>query len=167
MSPPPHRQRRALFLFFGIVFGSTWLLQLPAILGQHGWLAGPIDRYTPLVALGYFVPTIAALVLSRRALGGGGVRALLRPFGTWRVAPSWYLLALSHPAAILTVAMSLARLVAGSDLGNLLYPPTAPAQIAAMFVIPFTEQIPWRGFVYPHLERHYGPLGASLEHRTV
>jgi uncharacterized protein len=161
MSPPPHR-RRALLSFFAIVFGSTWVLQLPAILVQHGCLAGPSDRYMPLVVLGYFVPMIAALVQSRRALGGGGVRALLRPFGAWRIAPSWYLLALAHPAAILTVAMILARLVAGSSLGNVLYPPTAPAQTAAMFVIPFAEQIPWRGFAYPHLERRCGPLGASL-----
>jgi uncharacterized protein len=161
MSPPAHRPR-ALRLFVGIVFGSTWLLQLPAVLVQHGCLAGPIDRYTPLVVLGYFVPTVAALVLSRRDLGGGGVRALLRPFGTWRVAPSWYFLALSHPAAILTVAMILARLITGFNVGKLLYLPTAPAQIAAMLVIPLTEQVPWRGFAYPQLERRYGPLGASL-----
>jgi membrane protease YdiL (CAAX protease family) len=162
VSPPPHRERPALALFFGIVFGSTWLLQLPAILVQRGCLAAPIDRTTPLVVLGYFVPTIAALVLSRRAHGGAGVRALLRPFGAWRVAPGWYLLALAHPAAILTGAMVLARVVAGSHLGNVLNPPTAAAQIAAMVVIPFTEQIPWRGFAYPQVERRCGPLGASL-----
>jgi hypothetical protein len=34
--------------------------------------------------------------------------------------------------------------------------------MAAMIVIPFTEQIPWRGFAYPPLERRFGPFAASL-----
>ncbi len=162
MPPPPNRQRRVLPTFFAIVFGTTWLLQLPAILVQRGYLAGSIDRYVPLGVLGYFVPTIVALVLSRLDLGGEGVRPLLHRFGEWRVGPRWYLLALAHPAVILILGMPVARFVTGSHIGDTFYPPTAPAQIAAMIVIPFTEQIPWRGFVYPPLERRFGPLGASL-----
>jgi membrane protease YdiL (CAAX protease family) len=161
MPPSPDRNRRALVTFFAVVFGATWLLQLPAILVQRGYLAGPIDRYVPLVVLGYFVPAIAALVLSRRALGGRGVRALLQQFGARRLAPGWYLLAFTHAAAILIAGMSLARLLGGPHVGSPFYPPTA-AQIAAMVVIPFTEQIPWRGFAYPPIERRLGPLGASL-----
>jgi hypothetical protein len=141
MPPSTGRQRRALVTFIAVVFGATWLLQLPAILVQRGYLAGPIDCYVSLVVLGYFVPAIAALVLSRRALGGGGVRALLQQFGVRRLAPGWYLLAFTHAAVILIVGMSLARLLAGPHVGSPFYPPTA-AQIAAMVVIPFTEQIP-------------------------
>lgn len=149
-------------MFLGIVFGTTWLLQLPAILVQHGRLAGPRERYLPLVVLGYFVPTIAALVLAGRPLGGSGVKALLRPFGAFRVAPHWVLLALAHSAVILTIGMGFARFAAGFHFGRLWYPPVAPEQIAAMLVVPFTEQIPWRGFMYPPLERRVGPRGASL-----
>lgn len=158
----PDRGSRAVLAFFAIVFGTTWLLQLPAILVRRGHLAGPIDRYLPLVVLGYFAPTMAALVLSRRALGGSGVRGLLHPFGSFHVAPGWYLLALRHPAVILIAGMSLARLVAGPAVGSISYPPTAVTQVAAMLVVPFTEQIAWRGFAYPPLERHFGPLRASL-----
>ncbi len=156
------RQRGALPTFFAVVFGATWVLQLPAILVQRGYLAGPIDRYVPLVVFGYFVPAIAALVLSRRALGGGGVRALLRLFGARRVAPGWYFPALAHATAILIVGMSFARLVAGPRVGSPFYPPTTAAQIAAMIVVPFTEQVPWRGFAYARLERRFGAFGASL-----
>jgi membrane protease YdiL (CAAX protease family) len=151
-----------LALFCAIVFGTTWLLQLPEILVQRGVLAGPAGRFMGLVALGYFAPAIAALALARRAWGGPGVRALLRPFGVARVAPWWYALALVMPAAILTAATGAARLVApGALAAQTFYPPTAE-QIAAMAIVPFTEQIPWRGFVYPPLERRLGPLGASL-----
>jgi membrane protease YdiL (CAAX protease family) len=162
MRTPPDRQRHAVLTFFAIVFGTTWLLQLPAILVRRGHLAGPVDRYLPFVVLGYFVPTIAALVLSLRTLGGGGVRTLLHPFRLFHVAPGWYLLALFHPAVILIAGMALALLVAGPTVGSAFHPPTAVTQIAAMLVVPFTEQVPWRGFAYPPLERRFGPLGASL-----
>jgi membrane protease YdiL (CAAX protease family) len=162
MPPPQDRPRRALLAFFATVFGTTWLLQLPAILAQRAYLAGPVDRYAPLVVVGYFAPTLAAFVLSRRDLGGQGVRALLRPFGAYHVAPSWYVLALVHPALILMVGMCLARLVTGARVGSAFYPPAAPAQVAAMLVIPFTEQIAWRGFAFPPLEQRFGSLRASL-----
>jgi uncharacterized protein len=58
--------------------------------------------------------------------------------------------------------MSFARFVAGSHVGHLWYPPDAPERIAAMLIVPFTEQIPWRGFLYPPLERRVGARGASL-----
>ena len=162
MLPRPHPPSRPLVTFFALVFGTTWLLQLPAILVQRGLLAGPLGRYVPLVVLGYFVPTIAALVLSRRDMGGEGVLALLQPFRPRRVALGWYVLALAHAAVILSVGMCLARLVTGSRSGCVFYPPAVPAQFAAMLVIPLTEQIPWRGFVYARLEDRLGPLGASL-----
>ena len=162
MSPRSEPARSSLAAFFALVFGTTWLLQLPAILVQRGHLPGPMGRYLPLVVLGYFTPLIAALVLARRDFGGEGVLALLGRFRPRQVAPAWYLLALAHAAAILSVGMFLGRIVLGSRNETAFYPPTAPAQFAAMLVIPFTEQIPWRGFVYPRLEERLGPLGASL-----
>jgi membrane protease YdiL (CAAX protease family) len=155
------RAGRRVLSFFVLVFATTWLFQLPAILARDGRLAGPVDRYMPLVVLGYFAPAIAAFALSARALGGEGIRALLRPFGLFRGPPGWYLLAIGHPAAILVAGMTIARLIAGPAVGGAFYPPGV-AQIAAMLVIPFTEQIPWRGFAYPPLERRFGPPAASL-----
>ena len=48
MSTAPEAGVRDLPLFFAIVFGSTWLLQLPAILVQHGLIPGPLGPYMPL-----------------------------------------------------------------------------------------------------------------------
>jgi membrane protease YdiL (CAAX protease family) len=162
MPPLTARERRTLLTFFAVVFGTTWLFQLPAILAQRGYLEGSGDRYVPLLALGYFVPTIASLVLSRRDVGGDGVGRLLGRFGAGRVAAPWYLVALAHSAIVLTFGMILARWIIGSHVGNIFYPPDSPAKIAAMIVVPFTEQIAWRGFAYPPLERRLGPLRASL-----
>jgi membrane protease YdiL (CAAX protease family) len=159
MSDAPEIPTRDLRLFFAIAFGTTWLLQLPAILVQRGIISGSIGPYMPLVVFGYFVPTIAALVLGRRR--PGGMRALVRQFATFRVLPGWYFVAAAHPAAILMIGMGLARFVGGPEMGKAFYPPGA-AQVVAMVVIPFTEQLPWRGFVYPPLEQRIGPLAASV-----
>ena len=157
----PDQARPRVLPFLVLVFATTWLFQLPALLVRGGVLSGPVDRTRPLVVLGYFAPAIAALVLSARSLGGAGIGALLRPFGFFRGSPGWYVLALGHPAAILIAGMALARLIAGPAVGSTFYPPTV-AQVAAMIVVPFTEQIAWRGFAYPPLERRFGPIAASL-----
>jgi len=60
--------------FFAIALGFTLLLQLPAVLAQRGFIAGPLDEHMPLAALGAFGPLIAALVASRLERGGPGVR---------------------------------------------------------------------------------------------
>ena len=149
-----------MHLFLALVFGTTWLFQLPWLLAERGVLADPADRFMPLVVLGFFAPCLIALVLAARE-GRPGMHALWRPLAHVRVHPGYYLLALTLPPAIFLVARAFAAAVSGSDLGPWIYPPAAPQQLAALLVIPFTEQLPWRGYLYPRLERARGPLLAS------
>jgi len=148
-----HADSHSPRVFLVAVFGSTWLFQLPLLLVQHG------ERFMPLVVLGFFAPLLIAIGCSALA-GKAGLRALIAPLGVWRVAPGWYLLALASSTLIFVVARALA-----APLGNpsaWFYPPSQAQHIAAMLLIPFTEQIPWRGYLYPRLERARGPLVASL-----
>jgi membrane protease YdiL (CAAX protease family) len=145
-------------LFFVLAFFITWSLQLPAVLAARGWISGPPERYMMLVGLGAFGPAAAAMVTAR--VEGTGVRALLRPLGTWRVGAEWYLAALLLPGAIFVVAAS-----AYNGLGHaepLFYPPSQPAFVAAAIVFPLGEEIGWRGFALPRLIERFGPLAASF-----
>jgi membrane protease YdiL (CAAX protease family) len=157
------------------VFGLTGLLLLPAGLAQRGLIAGPVDRFIPLVILGFWSPTLAALLvagfalpppLTARGEGPGvrflGVRALLRPLGIWRVNPGWYLVALGLPAAIYGAGLVAYQVVAGAPAGPWLSPPLDGQRIAAMLMLPLVDQIGWRGFAYPRLARRHGALVASL-----
>jgi membrane protease YdiL (CAAX protease family) len=162
-APPtsPESRPRSATLFLLAVFGSTWLFQLPALLVDRGTLPGPRERFMPLVVLGFFAPAIFAVALS--ALEGRAARReLWRPLTLWRVHPGWYAAALGLPCAIFVAMRALAAAVGGSELGPWLYPPAQPQQLAAMLIIPFTEQIPWRGYVYPRLQRAHGAQLASL-----
>jgi uncharacterized protein len=147
------RPLRGVMPFFVIVFASTWLFQLPFLLAQ---------RLAPLVVVGFFGPVLIAVLLSLLEGGREGLRALFRPLRIWRVGMLWYVVALGLPGAILVVGMALYRLLGGSDASPWLYPPASAQTVAALLVIPFTEQIAWRGFAYPRVEERLGPLAASV-----
>jgi membrane protease YdiL (CAAX protease family) len=112
----------------------------------------------PLVVLGFFGPLLIALGLSGANCEARSFLSSLRPA---RVAPGWYAFALILPCAIFVFARAVLAPFA-SGLGPFFYPPLQAQQLAAMCVIPFTEQLPWRGYVYPRLEQSHGPLRASL-----
>jgi membrane protease YdiL (CAAX protease family) len=134
---------------------------LPAGLAQRGLIAGPAERFVPLVILGFWSPTLAALLVARFARGGGGIRALFRPLGKWWVRPGWYLLALGLPAAIYAAGIAAYWRVTGTQAGPW---PSLPhgERIAAMLMLPLVDQVGWRGFAYPRLARRHGALTASL-----
>ena len=158
---PGARAPDGLVPFLVAVVGLTGLLLLPAGLAQRGLIAGPADRFIPLVILGFWSPTLAALLVARFA-PGGGVRALVRPLGIWRVGPGWVLLALGLPAAVYAGGMLGYRLLAGASAGTWLSLPLDGQRIAAMLMLPLADQIGWRGFAYPRLARRHGALTASL-----
>lgn len=144
-------------IFFVLAYAITWGLQLPAWLAHEGVIAGPPERYAPLVGLGAFGPMAAAMIAAR--VEGTGIKALFRPLGVWRVGPWWYAIALFVPGLTFVVAAA-----AWNALGHdetLLYPPSNAAFVAAAIVFPFGEEIGWRGFALPRLSRTIGPLGAS------
>lgn len=142
--------------FLVIVFATTWLFQAPALLAEHGQ-----ERFGGLVVLGFFAPLLIALGLSLKD-GKRAWRALFAPLGRWRVPLAFYLIALALPCTIFVVSRAAAAAVGGDDLGPWFYPPREAQHFAAMLLIPFTEQIPWRGYLYPRLESKLGPLHASL-----
>jgi hypothetical protein len=141
---PGLRTSRGIGLFLLLVFGSTWLFQLPALLAERGVIAGPPERFMPLVVLGFFGPLFVALLLSTRDAGARGARALFASLAIGQVGLAWYLLALALPGAIFIMARAVLAPF-GSELGPWLYPPSQSQQLAALLIIPFTEQIPWRG----------------------
>jgi hypothetical protein len=54
---------KGLVPFLVAVFGLTWLILLPAGLAQRGLIAGPAERFIPIVIIGFWSPTLAALLV--------------------------------------------------------------------------------------------------------
>lgn len=146
--------------FVALVFGGTVLLNLPLLLARTGTLVGPAERFMPLTVVSFFAPALAAFALAARE--PGGVRALIRPFGRWRVGVAWLAVALLGPGALLIGAEAFYALLTGVRAGPWLTPPTDAAKALAMLIIPFTEQVAWRGYLYPRARRRWSPLAASV-----
>lgn len=149
-------------LYFAAALGITWAFQGPAALATLGVLPGPVERYMPLVGFGLLGPLVAAVLASWRELGWQGVRALFRQL-TWRVSAGLALVAIVLPGALLAAGMASYSLLGGAGADRWFYPPSDAQRVAAMLLIPFLEEIGWRGFALPRLQRRHGaPLGSLI-----
>ncbi len=150
----------SLATFFIASLGVTLGAQLPAALAKLGVIEGPFEAYMPLAMLGAFGPLLAALWLSRRRAGGGGVRELFQKKGHGRVASVWYLIALGLLPAVYLSAAAAARL-RGVEL-PWFFPPENVQHITGALIIPLAEEPGWRGFALVRLERRLSPVTAAL-----
>jgi membrane protease YdiL (CAAX protease family) len=148
----------AIARFFGITFGFTWSLQLPAVFARWGWLPGGTDAYVPVAALGIFGPLVAATYLTAREHGRAGTAQLFASLLAWRVSPKWYLVALFVPGLLLSAI--LWALQRAGHPGPWHFLPSAPQLVVAL-IVSVAEETGWRGYALPRLEAKYGPFGAS------
>ncbi len=143
-----------VYLFFVLACGITWSLDLPLALAWWRNLTPPAYAM-PMVGFGAWGPALAALVVAARR------RELRGAFGPWRTNPLWIVFGLFVPLAVQLPA-TLIEVALGGHPAHWFYPPVRPEHFAALAVFPFGEELGWRGFAYPRLERIHGPVVGSL-----
>jgi uncharacterized protein len=163
--------RHPLVSFFVMAYAFTWIVWSPWVLGQDG--AGLLPIKISHAASGYLNaaailagPTLAAFIMTATTEGRAGVRRLLGRLVLWRVGLRWYLFALLGVPLIMLVG----TIVYSGDLPKLgaLGGPSYLVSYLSTFVLvtvlggPLFEEIGWRGFALPRMERLHGPLLASL-----
>jgi membrane protease YdiL (CAAX protease family) len=145
--------RHDLVLFFVLAYLLSWVLWPLVILNPTS---------SPLVPFG---PLIAAVVVSLLAGGRRELWALLRQLTRWRVHPIWYVFALIGPFAVAGVAAALAvatgapmqRSGAYANLGAVGY-----TFLSTIIIVGLFEEVGWRGFALPRLERRLDAIWAAL-----
>jgi membrane protease YdiL (CAAX protease family) len=155
-----------VLLFFAITHGLMLLCGGLAALVAQGRLTLPAPPLL-LVALGGLGPLLAALVATAYDAGGTGMRALLAQAVRWRVAPVWYAAALLGPALVVLAALLIdLALRAPRSLAPPLPPsslwPSLPVLALVYVAIGLVEELGWRGYAQPALQRRCGALAASL-----
>lgn len=153
------RRYPSLPVYFALTFLLAWTLWYAATL-----LGG--ESPNPVLFLpGTFAPGIVALLLTARAEGSEGVRALLAPLFKWEVGARWYLFALLFLAAIkLTVALVL-RIATGEwpQFGDTpLILMLAATLISTLTLGQSGEEVGWRGYALPRMATRFGLGPASL-----
>lgn len=155
-------------LFFFLTYLVTWTSWLAAWAMSAGAASAGHPRpgfRTLFFYLGTFAPSVVALWLTARREGRAGVNALLRRLVQWRVAPRWYVFALTYMAAIKLAAALLHRLARGEwpRFGDHpLYLLLATTLIPVVVFGQAGEELGWRGFALPRLAARFGLARASV-----
>lgn len=163
--------RHPVTSFFVMAYAFSWIVWSPWVLGQDG--AGLLPLRIDPTLVGYLNaaailagPTVAGLVMAAVTDGRAGVRSLLARLVLWRVRARWYVFVLVG----VPVMMLLGTMVYSGTSPSLegLGGPTYLLSYLVTFLLvtvlggPLLEEIGWRGFALPRMERSLGPVGASL-----
>jgi uncharacterized protein len=165
--------RTGWVLVFAVsAFAITWGTGLAVVLstqaelvnGAHvvpHALALPVAVVNTLLFVGAYGPALAAVAVTAAESGRTGVRALLGQLLRWRVSPGWYTVALLGPNLVVLLALLLYALYRGQAPTQWLLVP-GPFYLALLALGPWGEEIGWRGYALPKLQRRWSALGASL-----
>ena len=150
-------KRRPVIIFSLLAYWLSWLFWLPMIWGQPDNEA--------LRMIGSFGPTAAGLILIWRLEGKQGLTRVARSLLHWNVGWSWWLISLFGTAVLAGLALVLHLLLGADPAGLDGLQPLYAAPIAFGYVLLTSvigEEIGWRGFALPYLQRHLSALGSSL-----
>ncbi len=147
-----------LLLFFLSSFVLTW--------GYFWLIWAPLGLPASLIGLGGFGPAISAFLVLAITSGTPGILSLLRSIVHWRVGVRWYLLALLgvpllNLFAYLVVPGTLSDFVAPDSRLLRVYL-TEMAMSLTIGIAPLWEEVGWRGFALPCIQRLYGPVRGTL-----
>jgi membrane protease YdiL (CAAX protease family) len=151
--------------FYILAFGMSWLGMISIVLVSQG--IAPFDSpYFQFLSIFYAVgPALAAVIVSQVAHGQTGVRDLLKELIRWRVGLVWYILVVLGSVGLLTLAQVVTRLL-GLTVTIAMPPVNLSPYVIFGFGVNFfantCEEIGWRGFALPHLQKRYNALISTL-----
>jgi membrane protease YdiL (CAAX protease family) len=153
-------KRYPLISFFILAYAIAWIpVGLQGIFGRG------------VLGIAGFAPALAAIILASVNEGQTGVQDLLASLFRWRVGLKWYLTALLAPLALEVLAIPLQGWLGGATASIHLrdWIRTLPSQLpllvpVLLFLVLYSsgEELGWRGYALPGLQKRYGSLWASL-----
>jgi CAAX protease family protein len=153
-----------LLTFFALTYVWSWALFGAAAWGASHTATGAAPGLAAqLFVPGAFGPAVVAILLTVRARGKQGLRALLTPILAGDVDSRWYVFAIVFMPAVKLVVAVVHRGAMGSwpRFGS---EPWYVIAAAIFISTPFQagEEIGWRGFALPRLADRLGLARASL-----
>ena len=145
--------RHDLLLYFILAYVLSWAIWPLVIVNPES---------TPLVPFG---PLLAAVIVALLAGGLKELRTLLGQLLRWRVHPIWYVIALLGPFVLAAGAAAL-TVAAGAPAPNTdAYTDwlgIAVTLLSTIVLVGLFEEVGWRGFALPRLQRRLDALWAAL-----
>jgi membrane protease YdiL (CAAX protease family) len=172
-------KRRAIvrtLSFVAVTILITWGTGMVVVLSEHAELVNGAHRVQhaiplprpiaiTLVILGGWGPGLAALLVTAMESGREGVRDFLRQFRGWNVGRAWFIIALLGPALLGFIALVITAAAGGATPAHWFSRPSL--RLLGLLFGPWGEELGWRGYAQPHLQRGIGALGASFVVGTI
>jgi len=157
----PDMSLRTVWWFMALTFGLGWGIMSTLVLftDQIESIFGEVSGTNPVFILAVWTPAIAGIALVWRHYGRKGVASYLRRVTLWRMPSPWWLFLLLGIPAVKYLGAAF-----NGTAGDFPFSPwyaLLPALGIALIIGP-VEEVGWRGFALPVLQRRFAPLGASL-----
>jgi len=147
-----------VWVYFVLAFALSWSIWPLMLLNPQS---------TPLVPFG---PALAAVIVTALAGGRRGLLALLAQLGRWRVNPLWYAVAVLTPFLIMLLAAGITVALGGPAPNLAAYadvPTLVLTLLSTMAIVGLFEELGWRGYALPTLQRSHGALWSAVVVGTV
>ncbi len=164
---PPSGFRISFGGFLLLIFGISWLGVMPGVV--ESWLTAdsPSGLRAAVSALGFLEllmilgPALATVIVVGVNYGKSGFRALGSSLLKGRVALIWWPTVLLLPGIGVLIVRGVAPSAATEalTLAGLL---SGVLQVFLAYLLVNTEEVGWRGYALPQLQRRFSPLKANL-----
>ena len=169
-------ERYALVQFFVLTFAITWGLVLLFFRFRFyfHFRFGPFDVDRPFYRLYWhlcvYAPALSAFAVIAGRHGFAAVRAYLRRVLEWKISGKWYLIVLLGFPAFYAIDRAIFVALGGSPAPYPFHPwyMVIPSAVMSIVSNPAPmEELGWRGFALPLLQRRFSALNASLILGTI
>lgn len=146
--------------YFSLVLLIGGLAYAPWVLASYGMF--PSDLVFVFVIVGGVSPTIAALVVAKLEFGKGGAKYLFDQFGRKGFSKLWFFAAVLVPLVLAVGAVLLWLASGGTYHPDLMRLAEFPPILITSFLTNMWEEIGWRGYALPALQKKHNALISSL-----
>ncbi|MEM2915276.1 MAG: type II CAAX endopeptidase family protein, partial [Candidatus Bathyarchaeia archaeon] len=146
--------------YFSLVLLIGGLAYAPWVLASYGMF--PSEPVFVFVIVGGVSPTIAALIVAKLEFGRGAAEYLFGQFGRKGFSKWWFLAAVLVPLALAVCAVLLWSVAGGIYTINSIRLAEFPPILITSFLINMWEEIGWRGYALPALQKKHNALISSL-----
>lgn len=147
-----------VFYYFSLVLLIGGLAYSPWVLASYGMF--PSELVFVFVIVGGFSPTVAALIAAK--LEFGKATYLFGQFGRKGFSKLWFLAAVFVPLALAVCALLLWSITGGTYTVELAVFAEFLPLIITSFLMNMWEEIGWRGYALPKLQKKHNALISSL-----
>lgn len=161
-------KRHSIIAYFILAYAVSWAIEIPLAASAQGLLRVPVPL--ALHYLASFGPMISALILTAVIEGRKGIRELLAGLLKWRVGLGWILFSILSPIVLFVIAAIVGYKINGTLpdlylLGEVDYLPylgIGGAFLLWLLTFGLGEELGWRGYALPRLQKEYTSLKATL-----